>query len=29
VGDRLRITGIPLWDGPILIINRSEINMGK
>ena len=27
IGDVLRISGLPLWDAPVLIINRNELNI--
>lgn len=27
IGDALRISGLPLWDAPVLIINRNELNI--
>ena len=27
VGKKIRISGLPLWDAPVLIINRDELNL--
>lgn len=27
IGDELRISGLPLWDAPVLIMNRNELNI--
>ena len=26
-GDKIRISGLPLWDAPVLIINKNELNI--